>query len=98
MSTQTHPFASGVRKPPTKKHRPAIWESMLGTVNAMNDAQQVKYFDYDWDAARAFAGVSPDRDPRVAKFTREHARYRWHNGSINATQPRAGQWTLWVTK
>ena len=55
---------------PTQKHRPAIWEAMLGTVYAMNDAGEVKYFDYKWDEAAIFAGlggltVVDERDPRV---------------------------------
>jgi hypothetical protein len=40
---------------------------MLGTVYAVNDAGKVEYFDYNWDAAREYAGVTADRDPRVAK-------------------------------
>jgi len=64
---QNHPFEGATRRPPTLKHRPAIWECMLGTVYAQNDAGEVQYFDYRWDDARAFAGVTPERDPRVAK-------------------------------
>jgi hypothetical protein len=64
---QTHPFAGATRKPPTNKHRPAIWENMLGTVYAMDDHGEVRYFDYNWDDARAFAGFAADRDPRIAK-------------------------------
>lgn len=68
MPVQQHrPFDGATRRPPTNKHRPAIWECMLGTVYAMDDQGEVRYFDYRWDEARAFAGVSPDRDPRVAK-------------------------------
>ena len=54
-------------KKPTLKHRPALWENMLGTVYAMNDEGEVKYFDYDWDAAKEFAGIHWKRDPRVFK-------------------------------
>lgn len=61
----THPFAGARKMKPTQKHRPAIWEAMLGTVYACNDEGQVRYFDYDWDAAREFAGVAPERDLRV---------------------------------
>ena len=46
------------RKKPTKKHRPAIWEALLGTLKAMNDDGEVKNFDYDWNAAFIFAGVA----------------------------------------
>lgn len=72
----THPFHGARRMKPTLKHRPAIWECMLGTVFARNAAGQVKYFDYDWDAARAFAGITPESDPRVYKAagSSEHIR------------------------
>jgi hypothetical protein len=81
----------GARKmKPTQRHRNAIWECMLGTVYAQNDAAEIKYFDYDWDAARKFAGVDePGRDPRVAKDQRGSAR---HDG------PRKGQSVLYVIK
>jgi hypothetical protein len=55
------------KKPPTSRHRTAVWECLLGTVYARNDAGEVKYFDYDYPAAMAFAGVTPERMPRVAK-------------------------------
>lgn len=67
MTKATHPFAGARKMKPTQKHRIAIWENMLGTVYAQNDAGEVKYFDYDWDAAREFAGANEDRDPRVWK-------------------------------
>lgn len=100
MSTATisHPYAGARKALPTKKHRPAVWENMLGTVYAMNDAGQVRYFDFDWDAARAFAGVAPERDPRTSKWTADHDRYRWHNGAGSASQPRVGQTALWILR
>lgn len=63
---QANPFRTARKAKPTLKHRPAIWECMLGTVYARSDAGETKYFDYDWDAARAFANVE-GRDLRVAK-------------------------------
>lgn len=45
---------------PTKKHRPAIWESMLGTVKAMNSKREIRYFDYDYEAAKEFAELGED--------------------------------------
>jgi len=45
---------------PTKKHRPAIWECILGTVYAMNPEGHKKYFDYDYEAAKEFAGLTED--------------------------------------
>lgn len=61
----THPFAGARKMKPTQKHRIAIWECMLGTVFARNAEGEVKYFDYDWDGAREFAGVTAEADPRV---------------------------------
>lgn len=67
MTTTTALFlGTNCRKmKPTKQHRPAVWEAILGTVYAQNDEGKVRYFDYDWEAALRFAGVSEDRDPRV---------------------------------
>lgn len=63
-----YPLSLGRKMQPTTKHRPAIWEMLLGTVEAMNDAGEVRYFDYDYDAAVAFAGVEEEgRDPRLAR-------------------------------
>ena len=54
--------------PPTKDHRPALWEAMLGTVFAMNDVGEVEAFDYDYDAAVRFSGaLEKDRDVRIAR-------------------------------
>lgn len=53
---------------PTRRHRPAIWECMLGTVYARNAAGKVEYFDYDYVAAVAHVG--PYVDARVSRVTR----------------------------
>jgi hypothetical protein len=84
-----NPLTDGARKMnPTKKHRIAMWENMLGTVYARNDAGETKYFDYDWAAAREFAGVDQaDRDPRVMRAPRNYG-----DGG-----PRKGQYVLYVT-
>ena len=52
-----NPLSLGRKAKPTLKHRPAIWENMLGTVYAMNDVGDIRYFDYDYDAAMDFAGL-----------------------------------------
>lgn len=65
---------------------------MLGTVYA-SDGTTTRYFDYNWDAARAFAGVTPERDPRLAK---KNKRVRYTKDEN--TEPRVGQWVLWVLK
>lgn len=82
--------------PPTKQHRPAIFPGILGTVYAVNDDLQVKYFDYDFDAAYAYAGVTPDRDVRRARKPRNrNVTYTGH-----PCEPKAGSslWILWVLK
>jgi hypothetical protein len=79
-----NPLTAGARDAkPTRKHRPAIWEMLLGTVYASNGTE-VRYFDYDWDAAREFAGVTPDADPR-------HALARFSQRSLPARRPTASE-------
>ena len=62
-----HPFTGARRMRPTKRHVPVIWECMLGTVYAASPAGEVRYFDYRWEDARAFAEVPLARDLRVAR-------------------------------
>lgn len=85
-------FAGARRMKPTLRHRVAIWENMLGTVNAMNDRGEVRYFDYDWAAAREFAGVDVgDRDLRIwrAPTTQLFA---------GAGSLRRGQWAMYIRR
>ena len=91
----THPFAGARKMKPTKKHRPAIWENMLGTVMAMNAEGVIKYFDYDWDGAREFAGVTEDSDPRVF---RNPGHYSYGKGGLYGGGPRRGQLVLWIIR
>lgn len=63
---------------------------MLGTVYARNDAGETRYFDYDWDAARQFAGISDDRDPRLARWQ--------HRNAGSPESPRYRQLVLWITR
>ena len=82
---KTHPFAGGTKKPAvTKRHTPLIWEGILGTVYARNAQGEVKYFDYDYDGAREFAGVAEAEDLRVSKTKLVYQGY-----------PRYGQLALW---
>lgn len=91
---QAHPFSGARKMKPTLKHRPAIWECMLGTVYAMNDAGDRRYFDYDWDAAREFAGVGEEgRDPRVYRAAHRTASTMWSGDGI-----RQGQKVLYVRR
>lgn len=86
--------ASGALMYPTQKHRPAVWEMILGTVNAMNDQGEIKYFDYNYKEALAFAGVSKKTDVRIAK-TRERYYFPYDSVTKNICK---GQIVLWVEK
>jgi hypothetical protein len=59
---------------PTQKHRPVLTFGILGTVYGISPAGEVKYFDYDWDGALAFAGVTfaglPALDVRLGRPTK----------------------------
>jgi hypothetical protein len=59
------PLRLGRKAKPTLKHRPAIWECMLGTVYARNADGETRYFDYRWEEAAQFAGLDFDADNRV---------------------------------
>lgn len=83
------PFRDRRKAKPTKQHRPAVWECMLGTVYAANDAGTTRYFDYDWAGALSYAGVEEEgRDPRLARADRNYA----------GDGPRKGRWVLFVRK
>jgi len=70
-----HPFKGARKMKPTRAHRRAIQEVLLSTVEAWNAEGVRKYFDYDWDGARAYAGLDlPDADPRVWRENK-HQRY-----------------------
>ena len=91
------PFTGGVPKRPTKKHRPAIWENMLGTVWALNSEGIAVYFDYNWDAARAHAGIdlNADQDLRLARF-QGHVSYVKNSSMFDPKGPSKGQMVLWI--
>jgi len=92
MTTIRNPMEpKGVRRmPPSKKHRPALWENILGTLYAYN-GEAVQYFDFDWLGAQDYAGVNDDCDPRLYKAKR---RARWPG---NCTPP-SNQLVLWILK
>ena len=52
--------ASARRMRPTKAHRPALWENMLGTVYAADATGAVTYCDYRYDEALAHIGAHHD--------------------------------------
>jgi hypothetical protein len=75
---------------PTRKHRPAIWENMLGTVYARNDKGETRYFDYKHKEAIEFSGVEGAQDARLCNNIASLDRRKGLN------EPRLGQLVLWV--
>lgn len=51
----------------TQKHKPLLWENMLGTVRAVNPQNVEKYFDYDWEGAHRYIELDKYTDLRVCK-------------------------------
>lgn len=87
-----NPLRGGKKAKPTKSHRPAVWEGILGTVYAMNDTGEAAYFDYKYGEARDFSGVNEeDRDLRL---WRNPGGTSWTGDPV--TNPRKGQLVLWV--
>ena len=84
-------------KKPTLQHRPAVWECMLGTVYALNDEGECRYFDYDHEGALAFAGVAGDIDVRLHKGTVDRSCGYVRSGRTEAN-PRVGKRVLWVPR
>jgi len=83
---------------PTKSHKPAIWEAMLGTVYAMSPDGEIKYFDYNWDEAAKFAQVHSNEDLRVFRVSRDRV-FRWGNGKAESyMQPRLNKLVLWAKR
>jgi hypothetical protein len=88
--------------PPTKSHVPAVWECMLGAVYAQNAQGETRYFDYDYEAARAFAGLGQGKlDSAVApvgggKMDIRVARAKECTGGPEGI--RKGQLVLWVRR
>ena len=81
---------------PTKAHRPAIWECMLGTVYAMSPDGEARYFDYDHTAALQWAQIDgPDADLRVArvKVYRNYVR-----SGATESSPLIGRLVLWAKR
>ena len=67
----------------TQKHRPLLWENMLGTVYAVNPEWKTEYFDYNWEAAHAHIELDRYTDLRVCKVKVQYAEW-----------PRKGKWAL----
>lgn len=90
----SNPLTLGRRARPTRAHRLALWEVLLGTVAARSPTGDVRYFDNDWAAALAFAGITDETrsglDLRTARVTREHVT------DDRVMLPRVGQLALWA--
>lgn len=81
---------------PTQRHRPAIWENMLGTVFACDINGKVKYFDYDHEAARLWSGAQmPGVDSRVFRVTETNVRLL-NKAKCTYQRPRLGHTVLWM--
>jgi hypothetical protein len=80
---------------PTLKHRLAISRGIFGTVYGANAAGEARYFDFDYQAAAAFAGVKQELDPR---WSRPSGRYAYVKSGCLEANPRPGEWCLWVTR
>lgn len=92
VKPESHPWyharsTSGI----TQKHKPIVWENMLGTVYSRNAEKQVKYHDYNYEAAHAHARTHEFSDLRVAKSKHD---YRMGNNSM-PEGPRKGRYALW---
>lgn len=80
---------------PTLKHRLAIAPGIFGTVYAINAEGEARYFDYNYAAARAFAGLDTATDIRYAK---SRGRFQFvRTGAIEAN-PRVGTPCYWVAR
>ncbi len=92
-----HAFYLGIeakKAKPTKQHRPALWEMMLGTVIAMNSKGEIRYFDYDYEAAKEFAELGDDL--RAYRF---QGNVIYDNGNNeDHLRPRKGKLVLWTRK
>ena len=82
-----------VKGAPTKAHRPAIWEVMLGTVCALSPAGEARCFDYDFEAAKAHAGIASATDARLAPMPKYKS---YIEKGATWAEARPGQRVLWV--
>lgn len=58
---------------PTRRHQPVLTFGILGTVYGISPTGEVKYFDYDWDAAIEWADLErEDTDLRFAPAPRAY--------------------------
>lgn len=90
----SNPLTLGRRARPTRAHRLALWEVLLGTVAAQSPTGDVRYFNTNWTAALAFAGITDETrsglDLRTARVAREQVT------DDRVMLPRVGQLALWA--
>ena len=63
--TRTYLGVSARWMKPMLRHRPALYENMLGTVWAVSPAGEHRYFGYNHAAAKEWAQVDAGADPRL---------------------------------
>jgi hypothetical protein len=80
---------------PTRRHRLAIVPGILGTVYAVNEAGEARYFDYDRAGAEEFAGVAAGKDVRYS-VPPKRAQYV-RSGAMEAN-PRPKTKCVWVLR
>ena len=104
MSVAKIGFILGVevmKQRPSYAHRVAIFECILGTVYAVNEQGEVKYFDYDSSGAHEWAGIT---DPKNA--TQAHGARWYHNkagfptgiDTQNMFKPSKERKCLWIKR
>ena len=75
MENKEKPFFGAPRKESyTNKHRPLVWEGILGEVNALKHGdEEAKHFGYNYENAHNHAGTESHDDLRVCKVKHSYA-------------------------
>lgn len=82
---------SHVKEKPTRNHRMALWESITGTIFAMDDNNVIQIFGRNLKLAKKHSKINIKKDIRYSAFIPDLTNVR-HNG------PKVGQMVLWVEK
>jgi hypothetical protein len=70
---------------------------MLGTVYALNDVGECRYFDYDHTGALEFAGVDKTADNRLHRITKL-LNFQYVKNGASEGNPNVGKLVLWIPK
>lgn len=75
MENDSKPFFGAPKKASyTNKHRPLVWESMLGQVKALKHGDdEAKHFGYNYEDAHKHAETENHTDLRVARVKHSYA-------------------------